>query len=105
MPEGKFCFRETRDSRVFDSEILLSQVYNKCSLESAIYLPAVYKNRTCVISNNLDTPTAYTGLQYIEKMKDETGETFPLFFPSKIDEKQMQIIIKYFTKDAVRDII
>ncbi len=104
-PEGQFCLRKSTDSRVFDSEILLGQVYNLCGVESAIYLPVVYKNRTGVISNNLDTPTSYTGFQFNEKMKDETGEMFPFLLPSKIDPKQMQTINKYFTKDAVRDII
>lgn len=104
-PEGQFCIRNSNEKRVFDSENLLGQVYNLCGLESAIYFPVVYKNRTGLISNNLDKPTAYTGFQYNERMKDETGEMFPFLLSSKIDPKQMHIINKYFTRNAVRDII
>lgn len=104
-PEGSYCLRDVYAAKEYDAEILLGQVYNLCGLESAIYLPAVDKTKTYLVSNNLDNINSLTGFQFFEKMKDETDESFPFLLPSKIDDKQMEIINKYFTKDAVRDYI
>ena len=106
LPEGMF-FNKFMDKgqvgkRGLDSEILLSQIYNKFGLTSAIYLPVVYNGQNSVLSNDIthsSTSQVISAYDCIKKALDEGNSAPPVDF---LSPKAMKMSLSsFFTQKAI----
>lgn len=71
--DGTFYFKSERQDEI-DSQVLLSQIYKKSGVNSAIYLPALDPlNHRGTISNDIESPSTISGKDFFSLLY----QTFP----------------------------
>ncbi len=103
-PNGRRFYRkECYDKLSMDAEIILSQIYAKAGLKTAIYTPAIdIKDKRVVLSNDVESPMTIPAHVYykqiIEANPDEPfAECIPPHYVKDYPLKH------YFTNSAFRD--
>ena len=100
-PENLY-FSKTGSPAELDAEIMLSQIYKRAGLDSAIYTPAVdTKGNNVVLSNNV----AFTGVvaqQYFQKLQTQ-NQGFPWGVTS--EDMPFSTLPDFATKQGARDFI
>lgn len=96
-----------------DAEVLISQLYPKLGLKSAIYTPAVEYYWSMVMSNDLSTkPNFVNGIDFLRKMKIEQckkkgieakEDSYPLCIPKSLENASF--IKKFFTDRGLKSFI
>lgn len=100
---GRFFRRVNGGGRVIekfvtDSQVLLSQIYNKAGIQSAIYLPAEVKGKKFLLSNSVLTPETVLADDYIEGFP-KFEYRFPIDFLNP--RHTGAVVEKYFTERAM----
>ncbi len=102
LPEGMFYSKYAGDSilgkRIVDAEILVSQIYNRAGLRSAVYLPVNLNGINTILSNNIETQDTLIAGDCIKSFSRDS-ETFPMDFLSSSHTKEE--VLKYFTDRAL----
>lgn len=109
-PEGKFYVKRV-DKKERDAEILISQIYEKLGLKSAIYLPAGDNKRyEYVVSNDVKTPNTVIARNHtVEMMKRLKGKEnylpieSPLYLPEDYDRINVDYS-KFITNEGMKDL-
>lgn len=113
-PEGSY-YVKTADKKQRDAEVLLSQVYAKAGLKSAIYLPAGHISKyRCVVSNDIaKKENIVIAKDYFSDIRSKVlnGVTFDsntiacnsFYMPQKKENAQVDYQ-KYITPDAMRNL-
>ncbi len=87
------------DKKITDGQVLLSQIYNKVGLQSAIYLPAQVKGKRFLLSNDVSTgENTMLAYDYISQFP-RFQSRFPLDFLNP--RHTGQVVEKYFTERAL----
>lgn len=102
-PVGQFYTKLPRDSklhRALDPEILLSQIYAKAGLTTAIYLPIETQRGKALISDKIDTePNIIQACNFLD-FEIDLNDRYNLEFLS--DENQDVDFSRYFTLRAMQ---
>lgn len=102
--EGRFFKRvngsRVKDKKITDAQILLSQIYNKAGLQSAVYLPAQIKGKRFLLSNDVSSsPDTILAYDYIAQFPHFQSR-FPLDFLS--ERHSGKVVERYFTERALQ---
>ncbi len=88
------------DRHYYDAEILLSQIFNKAGIPSAVYLPATFSDGEFLVSNDVEKDDVVLASRYLgTSLKVEKTKTIPFLASS---EEIMVKPTKYYTKNAMR---
>ncbi len=87
------------DKKITDGQVLLSQIYNRVGLQSAVYLPAQMDGRRFLLSNDVSNASnivlAYNYISQVPSFQSK----FPLDF---LNERHSENLVeKYFTERAL----
>lgn len=81
-----------------DAEILLSQIYSKLGLPSAIYLPARSGKENFLICDDIEKPNVVLATNYLLK---KVNSGYPRLQPFLSRESSSPLLTKYFTQHAL----
>lgn len=107
--EGSF-YRKVLEKPERDAEILLSQLYAKAGLKSAIYLPIGENGEyTYVISNDIESENVVMARDQDAKIKKDLGDSVylvadtPFYLPE--DSSRVNVdYFKYITKEGMKNL-
>ncbi len=86
--------------RMQDAEVLISQIYNKAGIKSAIYLPAsMFSSSDMVISNDIQSSSVILAEDFLDKVNKESFYYLPNFLFPGIEDVDMS---KHFTTHALQ---
>ena len=80
-----------------DAEILLSQIYNKAGISSAIYLPADNNGKQFLLSDDVQKPNVQLAMDYINRQYQATGQYKTPFLSNGSNNASL-----YFTENAMK---
>ncbi len=84
----------------YDAEILLSQIYNKAGIESAVYLPATFSDGEFLVSNDVEREDVVLASKYLyTSLKGAKSVSIP-FLAGEEDLKVKPT--KFYTKQAMQ---
>ena len=97
LPQTKRLYIKPCTKEIADAEILLSQVYSKVGIKTAIYTPAIDKfKKEVLLSNDIENPNTLPAFSLFSKIRNQNPEiSHPDFIPSKLDKSGL--IERYFT--------